>query len=62
MATTAMNLARSVHPINRATTIKASGSSLPDSACNAQLTGDTAIVLANIDLSGELQGRFPDPV
>jgi DNA-binding CsgD family transcriptional regulator len=39
-----------------------SGSPMPDSACNVQLTGDTAIVLANIALYADLQGRIPDRV
>lgn len=39
-----------------------SGTVLADSACNVQLTGDAAIVLANIALYNDLRGRFPDRV
>jgi DNA-binding CsgD family transcriptional regulator len=39
-----------------------SGTVLADSPCNVQLAGDTAIVLANIALSGDLQGHLPDRV
>jgi DNA-binding CsgD family transcriptional regulator len=39
-----------------------SGSPMPDSACNVQLTGDTAIVLANGALHNDLQARLPDRV
>jgi Response regulator containing a CheY-like receiver domain and an HTH DNA-binding domain len=41
---------------------RSGGPALPDSACNVQLTGDAAIVLANIALSNDLQGRLPDRV
>jgi DNA-binding CsgD family transcriptional regulator len=39
-----------------------SGLPLPASDCNVQLSGDAAIVLANIGLSGELQGHLPDRI